>query len=118
MIYDIAMQWVAALRSKRWKQTQGTLKDEHGNCCLGVLCEVLNKRYVLRVYDGKYEFDGSTATLPHDVRQRAQIKTGEAAPFRRVTIDGATFYSLADANDGGCTFEQIADWIEEHWEEL
>jgi len=117
MIHDIAMQWVAALRSKRWKKTHGTLKDEHGNCCLGVLCEVLDKKPMYRT-NGAYEFDGFTATLPQDVRQRAQIKTGEAAPYRRVTIDGATFHSLADANDGGCTFEQIADWIEEHWEEL
>mgnify|MGYP007046850129 CR=1 FL=1 len=45
---DIAKKWVKALRSGKFKQGQGTLKqyDSEGNikhCCLGVLCELYNE---------------------------------------------------------------------------
>lgn len=43
-------KWVKALRSGRYSQTQETLQDESGHCCLGVACEIfipkkLQQRY-------------------------------------------------------------------------
>ena len=42
---SVAQKWIAALRSKRWKQGKGALKCKKNNgetthCCLGVLCEL------------------------------------------------------------------------------
>jgi hypothetical protein len=34
-------QWIAALRSGDFAQTDGTLENEGGYCCLGVACKVL-----------------------------------------------------------------------------
>jgi hypothetical protein len=36
-------KWVKALRSGKYKQTSGTLKDDVGYCCLGVACDVFAK---------------------------------------------------------------------------
>ena len=35
-----------------------------------------------------------------------------------ILINKKYYTSLADANDGGCTFDQIADYIEEHYRAL
>ena len=35
--------WVKALRSGKYKQTQRTLQDATGFCCLGVLCDLSAK---------------------------------------------------------------------------
>lgn len=44
MNQDIKAEWVAALRSGKYKQTNGALKDDTGFCCLGVLCDVVKDR--------------------------------------------------------------------------
>lgn len=36
----IKNKWIKALRSGDYKQTQGTLRDNVGFCCLGVLCNI------------------------------------------------------------------------------
>lgn len=36
----VKKKWVKALRSGKYKQTRETLKDKHGYCCLGVLCDL------------------------------------------------------------------------------
>lgn len=47
--------------------------------------------------------------------QLATDAHGGDPEFAPIVIDGATYYSLADANDKGCTFPQIAgvlrEWI-------
>jgi hypothetical protein len=37
---DIAKRWVEALRSGEYKQSRSMLRNKHGYCCLGVLCEL------------------------------------------------------------------------------
>ena len=36
-------KWLKALRSGEFDQTKGSLADEDGYCCLGVLCEIVLK---------------------------------------------------------------------------
>jgi hypothetical protein len=46
--------WVAALRSGKYDQTTGALRDGVGYCCLGVLCEVAIEAGVpVQVYHGE-----------------------------------------------------------------
>lgn len=47
MKQNIMKKWVKALRSGKYKQGYGTLKQYNGfeevyHCCLGVLCELYN----------------------------------------------------------------------------
>jgi hypothetical protein len=62
---------VDALRSGEYQQTQGTLEDKIGNCCLGVACRVamkhgLNIQIEIQLNDQTL-FDGCDGVLPPSV---------------------------------------------------
>jgi len=97
-------EWVAALRSGKYQQTQGTLTDGVGFCCLGVACDVLNsdgwqreENVIFYSYSG-YE---AAQSLPPSVREQLEI-----------SID--LELHLIKMNDNGKTFSEIADYIEEN----
>jgi hypothetical protein len=46
MNLEIKEQWVAALRSGKFKQAKYKLKENEGYCCLGVLCSLAEKENV------------------------------------------------------------------------
>lgn len=128
-------KWLKALRSGKYKQGQGMLRDDEGGyCCLGVLVQEL---------DGKIPTtDGCSFSMPtmNFLKRHGIIVTGYA-PYsddfrgnRTVRIaDSGCFevfcgkpeesISLTELNDGSdiprrdpYTFEQIADIIEEQVE--
>ena len=148
MKQEVAEKWVAALRSGEYQQTQQTLcvNDEQGTrgfCCLGVLCDMFAKEHPTA---GQWERQAEItevgfllpdsqaatfATPPLLVRDWAglksyvgncesseELRTAFAAHFELSSTDDDHGDSLASANDNGATFEQIADFIEQHWEEL
>lgn len=92
---NIAERWVAALRSGEYRQGAGCLHTEDGKyCCLGVLQGPLLGQYIgdnddcLSIY--AFSQSGLKGTLgENDNRQ-----------------------DLADLNDGGWSFQDIADLIE------
>lgn len=112
---DIAEKWVADLRDNP-PQVKGALYTENGFCCLGRLCMVLGLE-PSDVGDGIYAFDDETDMLPSIATSLAGLATDDASfdvhegPF-------ADFGSLAEANDGGKSFAEIADFIEQYWAEL
>jgi hypothetical protein len=62
---------VDALRSGEYQQTQGTLEDKIGNCCLGVACRVAMK-HGLNIQieiqsNGQTLFDDVDGVLPSSV---------------------------------------------------
>ena len=89
------IKWLKALRSGKYSQGQDCLKDGDDYCCLGVLCDVTN-------------------TMPEDpgVSFADQTSTGTARPF--LGLSRMMQHSLAVRNDGGNTFEEIADHIEKY----
>lgn len=131
MKQNIMKKWVKALRSGKFKQGTGTLKQynrkgkaEH--CCLGVLCELYNgemrknKKKTLpeKVYDndsdfsyGYSRFGGKKEDLPQEVMKWAAINN-------RLGQVGKGGNCLADLNDTGYKFNTIADIIENNWEDL
>lgn len=129
MKQNIMKKWIKALRSGKYKQGTGTLKqyDSKGNaqhCCLGVLCELYNqemrknkkKTIPEKIYDndsnfsfGYTRFDGSCDGLPKSVRDWSGVKN---------TIGQFETENLADLNDTGRKFKTIADIIEKNWEVL
>jgi hypothetical protein len=104
-------QWVEALRSGRYQQAkgclelplsdgQGNLTGTLGNCCLGVLrreCGLVGQVNASRAFLANYSLFNQKQDPPTAFRyklpQRAQQE-------------------LALKNDGGDTFEMIADYIE------
>jgi hypothetical protein len=94
-----ADRWCKALRSGEYKQGKGNLYDEVKDCycCLGVLNKLMPEKYItggcnVLLIETEH-FKSSIGVLPK--------------------ID-----SLAGMNDTGNTFLEIADIIEENYEEL
>lgn len=141
MKQNIMKKWVKALRSGKYKQGTGTLKQYNSkgqtqHCCLGVLCELYNsemkksKKKTLPeiVYDNDMDFshgysrlDGKKEDLPKQVKDWAGIKNS-LGKFKIKQTDYAGEYiqeeCLADLNDMGRKFKTIANIIEKNWENI
>ena len=97
MNQEIKKKWVDALRSGKYKQGRGRLKASGKFCCLGVLCSVVRaKNWV------------GDALLPSHVRAKAGLDCyNPGVEYHRHQI------SLAELNDNGTSFAEIAGLIEE-----
>jgi len=100
--------WIAALRSGKYRQGIGFLNSDKGFCCLGVLCDISG--------DGEWKPDndpeidcqlywiGTTAT-------RAVL---DEKSIRKHGFSGGTISDLIDMNDRGKSFAEIANYIEQN----
>lgn len=121
---EIHAAWIADLRSGKHEQTEGALCDGMGFCCLGRLTELY-----LAANPGKMEFednyyfwvsaDGETAEedvrTPMPVMAWAGLQSVLGDIDNEDILDGRTgtaVGSLANLNDAGLGFQQIADVIE------
>lgn len=102
---DIAMKWVEALRSGKYKQTRGTLKNNEGFCCLGVLCEI----------------NGIDMTVQSEAYPKIKYDLGLNDDLG---LSKDRYFSLSSLNDHGIenlerlTFDEIADIIQIFYKEL
>lgn len=110
----IKEKWLEALRSGKYVQGEGVLRngdDEY--CCLGVLCEVAGAECSKEpVYAGSdllipryrftYKGDSQTELLP--LLLSNELGIGKDAHSTLTTMN----------DNQGKTFKQIADWIEEN----
>ena len=145
MKQKVMRAWVRALRSGKYKQGRGALRNKTAAfktgqkfCCLGVLCDLYAKEHpdarwepVGNVLGCIFTPDGSAGNdsfgvLPTPVQKWAGLKTtsGELESktawkvFDKVDEDIAVSRELTAANDEGATFRQIAAFIEKHWRRL
>lgn len=111
---SIAKKWVAALRSGQYAQGVGNLREGGAFCCLGVLCDLHS------TITGKGQWDGgeyhagceSDCMVPPD-------NVCEWAGMQENNPDMESDYiTLAEMNDAGASFAEIADKIEANWETL
>ena len=96
---------VAARRSGDYEQTMGGLKDGVGYCCLGVACDVSEL--------GKWEDDGVYSC--GEEHKCGGYLTDVICDYYGLSTISGTFddeRSLAELNDSGKTFNEIADIIE------
>lgn len=109
----VKAQWVAALRSGKFKQADGQLRaDKSSFCCLGVLCHLMNPRGWREDGWGSSLYEGMEDVPPPIVAVWAGFTYMDDQWGRaRVTIKGRT-EPLAFHNDDGATFAEIADAIE------
>lgn len=98
--------WVEALRSGKYRQTKDMLQDvDGGMCCLGVLSDVAGCAWH-RVEDRYCVVGAGTSDA---AGLMAMEFVGLADDNGAYGDDG---FSLAGQNDGGKSFEDIADIIE------
>lgn len=133
---EIKAKWVAALRSGDYKQGTGVLRSEWDEyCCLGVLCDIAEKEGVPMIVvepaaDGDvsdgivgayYYFDGDRDTGDYEITP-SFVAGWAGLPSVNPSVeltdpydeDAVVLESLADLNDGGKSFDEMADIIEEH----
>jgi hypothetical protein len=121
MNLEIKEQWLTALRSGEYRQVGGRLTgiDNKSFCCLGVLCDLAVKadiilpptldefdNHVFGTYMGKGD-DYSWSSLPNAVQVWADL--AHIGPDPYIHSENA---SLAELNDSGRDFSEIADIIE------
>jgi hypothetical protein len=126
----VKQKWLDALRDGSYKQTRGTLQSQHEHfCCLGVLCDLAIKSGVdvevlqpvgfeawgsgdTRADADEITYDGIFEVLPPSVMKWAGLN--DPNPDVNVSdIEGDVCNSnLADYNDSGASFEEVAKVIE------
>ena len=110
----LAMRWVKALRSGKYKQGTDLLCDAKNQyCCLGVLARVkgIKKSSIIGVQD-LLDFDD-------DNNLYCGLNDDLGRAFEgSIKIAGVTYGSLSSANDCGVSFKCIATWIEKNYKKL
>lgn len=86
----VAKKWIAALRSRKYKQGNGQLLENGKHCCLGVLCELAVKEGVIK------DFIPSSVGIPDKVMKWAGLRTSMAQYVNRRGQEAA----LWKDNDG------------------
>jgi hypothetical protein len=92
---DIKAKWLEALRSGRYRQGEGALRVDDKFCCLGVLCDL--------IAPGEWMggvFRANEVFLPESLNSTLGI--------------GEQDLELAEMNDSGKSFAEIADYIEQN----
>lgn len=111
---DVKAKWLEALRSGKYGQAHNVLRSGDGErfCCLGVLCELHSLETRSADWrpntDGEFEYIGNVTALPLEVQRWARVRTA-SINLRRTVSDCST---LAELNDSGANFKEIADVIE------
>lgn len=113
-----AKKWVRALKSGKFKRTQGALGDNKGFCCLGVACELAVKEGVIKpgkfMEDRKeFRYGKDYYFLPTKVQDWLGLSTKKGKFVSKTKIT-----DLADKNDAGASFKTIAKIIESEPEGL
>lgn len=104
----IKAKWIKALRSGKYAQGNGWLKDlDDFYCCLGVLCQIQGAKWEPNPRDA--------SMIPFLGRTTAQLKGQQfLRPFARAGMSASAQETLAGMNDYGESFLVIADYIESH----
>lgn len=113
---ELKAKWVEALRSGKYKQTQGVLRSSANHfCCLGVLCDIVDPHAWGTLDTVETQVNGK------DVSKRArgwgadENRTSLAIETnRRTGLDATYENTLIALNDDGKPFSVIADYIERH----
>jgi hypothetical protein len=121
----IKAEWIVELRSGKYVQGTGQLRkvelDSFGKphsefCCLGVLCNMYAKAHPRLAAKEKdpMSFMGEDCFPPLKVYKWAGFKTINQHDQNHILV-GDTNDSLAEVNDGGASFNEIADILVKHF---
>lgn len=109
---DVAKQWIAALRSGNYQQGFGQLHKNGAFCALGVLCDIVKPGgWKKDVIVGGMQMDCQATKLSHDLLEQAGIRNSDVR-----LRDGQPIVYLNDK--ARLTFAELADMIEDMWEQI
>ena len=98
---QLVKDWIAALRSGKYKQSKLFLRDANGcYCATGVLCLVAGMKPRARVIGMILDGHSYSSYLPTAVIDATGLRL-------------SVFSQVTRLNDRGHTFNEIADYIEE-----
>lgn len=99
-------EWIAALRSRKYKQGTGLLRQDdstcHRFCCFGVLCDIIDNKLWKKDLAGYFYFYKNEiycGRIPNDYIEELGI------PYEEQSI-------LIHKNDFGRKFYEIANYLE------
>ncbi len=100
---DVKAKWLVALRSGKYAQGRGRLRNpDNSFCCLGVLCDIIDPE--------GWEAGGmETPTFWHGERHETPNVT-----CRLIGLISGHEVTVIEMNDSGADFAEIADYIEEN----
>ena len=126
---QVKARWLAALRSGKYTQGTGALKQEGSTgsefCCLGVLCDISGLgiwRERVTMYSRIKEYivtdEPELSILHPDVKTWAGLEAADPQVKPSTELQERYGFkievpSLATLNDRGASFSEIADLIEE-----
>lgn len=101
---EIKKQWVDALRSGEYMQTQGTLKNHKGYCCLGVLTDLYLKEHNEKWEQcgTHYSYEGDDCNLSPIIQVWSGLNTWIESDL--ITMN----------DEEEKTFQEIAEYIKEN----
>lgn len=100
---EYQIKWLDALRSGKYNQTvNGCLRDEHGFCCLGVVCDVIDSTKWLTKADW-WEHDNYRLDVSENILDLLNLSNYDMS----MLIDYNDLYKLS--------FVQIAKKLEDYW---
>lgn len=102
---ELKAKWVEALRSGKYQQGNGSLREGDKYCCLGVACDLVNSDAWLPVAEGLY-------TFKHEGERHMMI--WPLAVQTMFGLDYAQSNKLWNMNDSSQSFAEIADYIEKN----
>lgn len=116
MLKKYADKWVKALRSGKYKQGKGNLRNSDDTyCCLGVLCDIVDntkwnkdKFGSVSYKIGKYS---ETAGAPEKVMKLTGLQDALGTNFKDNDC-------LAYMNDRNVSFRLIANYIEKNYKKI
>lgn len=120
---EVKAQWIEALRSGKYEQGIGRLKDYDGKyCCLGVLCDLsglgtwMENSFSDPAFYITGKFSSESYTLPDEVVEWAGLDSHDPE-VAGLTLskhnDGDGTHGDEEGERGNKSFSQIADLIEE-----
>lgn len=120
----IKNKWIKALRSGKYKQTEGRLYDPEtkGFCCLGVLQECVTGQVELNYGDDPpdYTFAGMPSRMFMEGIGVELEQLEQSHPDTKCcsVMQDKHLSDLVEMNDDGHSFEAIADYIEKNVETI
>jgi hypothetical protein len=116
---EFRAKWVEALRSGEYVQGERALETHGEFCCLGVACDLFRQlggrlsRRINAFGEIEYGPDRDVSALPAIVQKALGLASADGDLRRRsVQVAMAPRDNLADANDAGLPFPEIAALIE------
>ena len=94
-------KWINALKSGKYEQGMSCLREGNSYCCLGVLCAITGNA---KNRNMRWGFP-----IPGIIGETLDDTSGDPRPFMGLSVKMQL--RLAEMNDHGSSFEEIAKYI-------